>query len=62
MSTNVNAEWNNKKNNRRCDLIDKEVDGTISPIEQIELENLQKQLWDWKKDKTPYGRWPNHKK
>jgi hypothetical protein len=37
-------EWTNAKNNRRCDLIDKEIDGTITSAEAAELEDLQEQM------------------
>jgi hypothetical protein len=37
-------EWTNAKNNRRCDLIDKEIDGAITPAEAKELEELQEQM------------------
>jgi hypothetical protein len=37
-------EWTDAKNNRRCDLIDKEIDGTIAPAEAKELEDLQEQM------------------
>jgi hypothetical protein len=36
--------WNQEKNARRCELIDREIQGTISPDEKIELEQLQKQM------------------
>lgn len=36
--------WNSAKNQRRCDLIDREIDGHLTPIERVELENLQQQL------------------
>jgi hypothetical protein len=35
--------WSEEKNNRRGDLIDKEVDDTLTEAERIELEELQKQ-------------------
>lgn len=35
--------WNSAKNDRRCDLIDKEIDGTIGARERAELEILQAQ-------------------
>jgi hypothetical protein len=40
----ADREWTNAKNNRRCELIDKEIDGTITPDEAIELEDLQEQM------------------
>jgi hypothetical protein len=38
------GEWSNAKNHRRCDLIDKDIYGTITPEERVELEDLQTQL------------------
>jgi hypothetical protein len=38
------VEWTESKNRRRCDLIDREIDGTLTPDERIELEDLQQQL------------------
>ncbi len=37
------GEWNETRNARRCDLIDKEIDGTLAAAERIELELLQRQ-------------------
>ena len=37
------SEWNETRNTRRCALIDKEIDGTLTPTERVELELLQKQ-------------------
>jgi hypothetical protein len=37
------GEWNDAKNARRCELIDKEVDGRLTRAEQVELELLQRQ-------------------
>src|SRR5260370_15411687 len=34
-------EWTEEKNQRRCDLIDQEIDGAISPAETVELCRLQ---------------------
>jgi hypothetical protein len=36
--------WTDAKNHRRCDLIDKEIDGTITPEEAVELDELQGQM------------------
>ena len=36
--------WNEEKNTRRCDLIDKQIEGTIAPAELRELDDLQSQL------------------
>jgi hypothetical protein len=37
-------DWTEAKNARRCELIGKEVDGTLTPAEQTELEDLQEQM------------------
>ena len=36
--------WTPARNHRRCDLIDREIDGTITPDEAVELEGLQGQM------------------
>ncbi len=36
--------WSSSRNERRCDLIDKEIAGTITPEESIELIELQVQM------------------
>jgi hypothetical protein len=38
--------WNKEKNRRRCFLIDREIDGTITPEEARELAVLQRQMLD----------------
>lgn len=37
-------EWTDALNDRRCELIDKEVEGSLNAAEQVELENLQEQM------------------
>lgn len=37
------GEWNEANNARRSALIDKEIDGTLTSAERVELEVLQKQ-------------------
>ncbi len=37
-------DWNDAKNDRRCELIDKEIEGTLLPTEKRELEELQRQM------------------
>ncbi len=46
-------EWTDEQNARRCLLIDKEVGGTISAVEAIELEDLQEQLRRYRRQVTP---------
>ena len=36
--------WTSARNQRRCDLIDREIDGQLTPEERVELEELQQQL------------------
>lgn len=40
----ADEEWSPAKNRRRSDLIDRKIDGTITPDEWVELEDLQDQL------------------
>jgi hypothetical protein len=37
------GEWNDDKNARRSALIDKEIEGSLTSAERVELEVLQKQ-------------------
>jgi hypothetical protein len=37
-------EWTAADNDRRCDLIDKDIDGQLTPDERVELEGLQRRL------------------
>lgn len=41
------------KNNRRCDLIDKEIAGTLSSDEQVELEQLQTEMLAYRHKVAP---------
>jgi hypothetical protein len=36
--------WTDAKNHRRAELVDKEIDGTLTPAESAELADLQSQL------------------
>lgn len=38
------GEWNDAKNERRCELIDKDIQGTLGPVERRELESLTHQF------------------
>ena len=40
----ADVEWSAAANERRCVLIDREIDGTLTLDERIELEDLQQQL------------------
>lgn len=37
-------EWTAADNDRRCDLIDKDIDGQLAPDERVELEGLEGRL------------------
>jgi hypothetical protein len=45
--------WSTAKNDRRCDLIDKEIAGIISPNEQIELKALQAEAIEFRDRVAP---------
>jgi hypothetical protein len=36
--------WTEAKATRRCELVDREIDGTLTPDEAVELEVLQQQM------------------
>lgn len=38
------ADWDEESNRRRCQLIDRDIQGSLSPIEQLELANLTQQM------------------
>ena len=42
-ASHLPEEWSEEKNNRRCDLIDRQIEGNLSPEERIELDDLQRQ-------------------
>jgi hypothetical protein len=50
-------EWNETRNARRCELIDKEIDGTLTPAERVELDLLQKQAVARQMPSGPYELW-----
>ena len=43
-SPEVTGPWTEAKNARRCALVDREIDGTLTPEEAAELEVLQQQM------------------
>ena len=45
--------WTNEKNQRRCLLVDKEIDGTLSPTEHAELEQLQSEMLAYRRKVAP---------
>ena len=47
------SDWNDAKNDRRCELIDKEIEGTLLPVEKRELEELQRQMLAYRRKIAP---------
>jgi hypothetical protein len=45
--------WSDEKNARRCELIDKEIDGSISDTEREELGQLQAQVDEYVRRVAP---------
>jgi len=45
--------WTNTKNERRCDLIDMEIEGTITLVEKRELDDLQRKMSAHRKKVAP---------
>jgi hypothetical protein len=51
--TSGSGEWTDAKNARRFVLVDKQIDGTISQNELVELEHLQQQMDDYLRRVAP---------
>lgn len=47
------ADWTDEKNDRRCELIDKEIERTIRPFEKRELAVLQQQMLAYRRKNAP---------
>jgi len=45
--------WTEAKNERRCELIDKEIDGTLTPAEAVELQALQQAMLQYRNKVAP---------
>lgn len=45
--TRINSLWDDKKNERRCNLVDKGIEGTLLPLEKRELEELQRWMSEY---------------
>src|SRR5262245_51586744 len=45
--------WTDEKNDRRCDLIDKEYEGTLTPAERAELAELEEELLAYRDHLAP---------
>ncbi len=48
-----NGAWSEAKNARRCALIDKEIDGTLSAGEAVELHLLQREMLAYRRRVAP---------
>jgi hypothetical protein len=46
-------EWTEEKNQRRCHLVDKEIEGTISVVEKAELDHLQAEMLAYRRKVAP---------
>lgn len=49
----LHESWTDEKNQRRCQLVDKDIDGTISEEERIELARLQSGLLAYRQKVAP---------
>jgi hypothetical protein len=47
------TEWTNDKDARRCDLIDREIDGALTIGEQSELDQLQHEMLAYRRSVAP---------
>src|SRR5262249_10026526 len=47
------STWTDAQNDRRCDLIDKEIEGTITPDEAQELYVLQQEMLRYRRRVAP---------
>jgi predicted RNase H-like HicB family nuclease len=47
------SQWTKAKNQRRCELVDKEIEGTLSPGEGEELEQLQAEMLAYRRRVAP---------
>jgi hypothetical protein len=51
--TQDDDEWTEAKNERRCVLIDKEIDGTLTAEEAAELQQLQRAMLRYRRRVAP---------
>lgn len=47
------SQWTERKNERRCDLIDRDIDGTLTADEVTELEGLQNEMLAFRRTVAP---------
>lgn len=52
-SVEKNGVWTEAKNDRRCDLIDKEIEGTLTAAEAVELQGLQQAMLNYRRRVAP---------
>ena len=50
---NRKSAWTKQKNRRRCELIDKQIDSELSPVEASELEQLQSEMLAYRNRVAP---------
>lgn len=49
----LELDWTEEKNQRRCYLVDQEIDGTISTAEKVELDQLQAEMLTYRRKVAP---------
>jgi hypothetical protein len=49
----MEEEWTDAKNDRRCDLIDRKIEGTLTPEEAVELHELQQEMFRYRHRVAP---------
>lgn len=53
LDRSFDSAWTDEKNERRCELIDKDIEGTILRFERRELDELQRQMLTYRRKKAP---------
>ena len=53
LASSDKGTWNEAKNERRCDLIDKEIDGTLTSAQAVELQTLQQEMLKYRNKVAP---------
>jgi hypothetical protein len=52
-ATLLPGPWSDSKNARRCELVDREIDGILTPEEAVELQALQEQFFQERRRLAP---------
>jgi len=52
-TSHKNSGWTEELDDRRCELIDREISGEITPQEQLELNELQEQMLAYRRSVAP---------